>query len=95
MGDYHTLIGAEDVRSAGHTMARAAETMSSAASTTSSASDSVKSAADTLGQAALVMSDSADGIEHSLHRHRMFLDEWLGRLETMVDKLSVVLGEAK
>ena len=31
MNDRVMLIGAEDVRSAGHTMARAAETMSSAA----------------------------------------------------------------
>lgn len=33
MSDYITLLGAEDVRSAGHTMTRAAETMSNAAST--------------------------------------------------------------
>ncbi len=37
MADYMTLIGADEVRSASRTMARAAETMSSAASTIDSA----------------------------------------------------------
>lgn len=39
MTEHVLLIGAEDVRSAGHTMARAAETMSSAASTIDGALD--------------------------------------------------------
>jgi hypothetical protein len=60
VSDRTILIGAEDVRSAGHTMARAAETMSSAAST----------------------------IDGALERHQRFLDDWLQRLEHVVERMA-------
>ena len=58
MPEYITLMGAEDVRSAGVAMGRAASVMQSAASS----------------------------MEDSLQRHRIFLDEWIMRLETALDK---------
>ncbi len=56
MADYITLLGAEDVRSAGSSMR-------------SAASDMVR---------------AASSIEDSLHRQRLFLDDFLMRLEHLL-----------
>ena len=56
MGDFVTLMGAEDVQRAGHRMAQASGEMQSAANTISS----------------------------ELHRMRLFLDDWLIRLEAIL-----------
>lgn len=58
MNDFITLLGAEDVRSAGSSMRTAAGEMQRAAAS----------------------------IEDSLARHRMFLDDWLLRLESIIEK---------
>ena len=59
MSEFITLLGAEDVRSAGFSMKTSASTIQSAASQ----------------------------VEDSLHRHRMFLSDWLYRFEEAVKKL--------
>lgn len=56
MAEFITLLGAEDVRSAGTSMRSSASEMSRAAAS----------------------------IEDSLHRHRLFLDEWLFKLEELL-----------
>ena len=58
MADFITLLGAEDVRSAGSSIRTAAEEMRRA----------------------------AGSIEDSLERHRIFLDDWLFRLESIIEK---------
>lgn len=56
MSDYINLLGADDVRSAGRTIASAAGDMRSAAS----------------------------AIESTMDRHQRFLDDWLARLEAVM-----------
>lgn len=58
MSNYVTLMGAEDVRRAGHEMASAAQTMVGAAS----------------------------NIDSVLWRHQQFLEDWLIRLEQIMEK---------
>jgi hypothetical protein len=64
MADYINLIGAEDVRSAGHRMASAADTISSAVS----------------------------NLESVLDRQRMFIDDWLDRLDGVLQDRTSDLG---
>ena len=60
MVEFITLLGAEDVRSAGTSMRSAASEMKTAAAS----------------------------IEDSLQRHKLFLDDWLMRLETAFREVS-------
>ncbi len=60
MSEFITLLGAEDVRSAGSSMREAASEMQRAAAS----------------------------IEDSLQRHRLFLDDWLFRLEEVFKSLT-------
>ena len=57
MSEYIHLIGAEDVRSAGHNMASAASDMNRAAS----------------------------NFESVFERHQRFMDDWLQRLENILE----------
>jgi hypothetical protein len=57
MSEYITLMGSEQVQSAGRNMASAADTMRSA----------------------------AGSIDESLRQHRRFMDDWLMRLENILD----------
>ena len=61
MGEYITLLGAEDVRSAANTMRQAADQMQSAASM----------------------------FDHSLTMHHRFLDDWLHRLQSVMENREV------
>lgn len=58
MAEFIHLIGADDVRSAGHKMQAAATDMSNAAA----------------------------NLEHTLHIHRIFMDEWLMRFEEILNR---------
>ena len=48
--------------------------------------EDVRSAGSAMRAAAEDMKRAAASIEESLHRHRMFLDDWLFRLENMIEK---------
>lgn len=61
-GDYITLMGADDVKSAGYTMRAAA----------------------------MQMQQAASSIEYVLGRHEQFLDDWLLRFESALDRLTEV-----
>ena len=58
MADYITLMGAEDVRRAAHTIAEAADTMNRA----------------------------SGNLDEVLHRQRLFMDDWLNRLEAVLQE---------
>lgn len=59
MDNYVTLLGAEDVQRAGHTISSAANSMQSAASS----------------------------IAQTAEQQQQYMEEWIGRFETAVDKL--------
>lgn len=67
MAEYMTLMGAEEVRSAGRQMASAADQMSRAASEMISAADT--------------MSRAASDISAALQQHQTFLQEWVFHFE--------------
>lgn len=48
--------------------------------------ENVRSAANTMKEAADIMRGVAGNLEDSLHRHRIFLDEWISRLESIMEK---------
>jgi len=48
--------------------------------------DDVRSGGNAIRVAAGVMQSTAASMEDSLHRHRMFLDDWLSRLEEVMKK---------
>jgi hypothetical protein len=61
--EFITLLGAEDVQRAGHTMSSAAQDMKMAASS----------------------------LDDTLHRQRLFLDDWLMRFENIIEQSTVKL----
>lgn len=52
-------------------------------------SEDVRRASATIASAASEMQRAAGSIEDALFRHRQFLDEWIGRFEAVVEKLTV------
>ena len=46
--------------------------------------EDVRRAGSQMQSAASDMRRTASSFEDSLHRHRLFMDEWLGRLETVL-----------
>jgi hypothetical protein len=70
MGEYVTLMGAEDVLRAGRTI--------------SSAADLMLRAGDTVSGSADLMLRAADNIEGAFRQHQNFMDDWLQRFEAIV-----------
>lgn len=57
----------------------------------------VESAAQTMRSAADEMTRAAQSIEHHLWQHQRFLDDWISRFETAVEKFAKLIepGEVK
>ncbi|AMS41219.1 hypothetical protein [Aminobacter aminovorans] len=49
--------------------------------------EEVRSAANTMMSAASEMRGAASSIDNALERHQRFLDDWLSRFETAMDRL--------
>jgi hypothetical protein len=55
--------------------------------------EDVRAAGSRIVSAAEAMRHAASTMEESLHRHQRFLDEWITRFETVVERLSADAGE--